>query len=151
MPRITKWTTQLLVEKGNRHGLCGVHPDWGMHPSWIAGIEGLDAYNRWVCEVLMPIAFQWIEENYTAVYASVPDDYKDDVGVVIASAFELVKAMSNYSDGEDKAKEFDAAHEGGNVDLTKLNPVWTDIVKQVRNDTKTEYDKYKSVLKDTID
>jgi hypothetical protein len=151
MSNIKKWTTQLLVERGNRHGLCGVHPDWGMHPSWISGIEGLDAYNRWVCEVLMPIVFQWIEENYDEVYASVPKEYEDDAGVVIASAFEIVKAMANYTDGVDKAKEFDAAHQGGSVDLKKINPVWTDIVKLVRKDTKVDFDKYKNVLKDTID
>ncbi|NYF91150.1 hypothetical protein RBB79_16155 [Tunturiibacter empetritectus] len=150
MSNMTKWTTQHLVEKGNKHGLSGVHPDWGMHPSWIAGIEGLDAYNRWVSEVLMPIVFQWIDENYDEVYASVPPDLEDDVGVVIASAFEIVKGMQNYTDGENKAQEFATAHGHGQVDLTTINPVWTDIISKVRNDTTAEFQKYKGVLKDTI-
>jgi hypothetical protein len=121
-----------------------------MHPSWIAGIEGLDAYNSWVCEVLMPIAFQWIEEHKRAVYDNVPDELQDDVGVVIASAFEIVKTLDSYNNGLKKAKEFDEALENEKLDLQTINPVWTDIVGNVRENTKKSFNAKADVLKDTI-
>jgi hypothetical protein len=143
-----KWTTQHFLKKGD--GLCGAYPDWGVHPSWIAGVEGLDAYNRWVCEVLIPIVFQWIEEHYTEVYQGIEDKNKDDVGVVIASAFEIVKTMSSYQNGLQKAKEFEEAKETGTVDLKTINPVWADIAQKVREDTKKIFDGKEDVLKGTI-
>jgi hypothetical protein len=145
-----KWTTQHLVKPINGSGLCGAHPDWAMHPSWIAGVEGLDAYNRWVCEVLVPIVFQWIEEHKKEVYKDVPPELKDDVGVVVASAFEIVKTMSSYQNGLKKAKEFEAARERDRIDLKEINPVWTDIVRKVREDTEKVFGEKEDVLKDTI-
>lgn len=145
---IMKWTTQCLIKKGN--GLCGAYPDWGMHPSWIAGVEGLDAYNRWVSEVLIPIVFQWIEEHKSDVYQGIADENKDDVGVVVASAFEIVKTMSSYQNGLKKAKEFEEAKETGTVDLKTINPVWADIARKVREDTKKIFDGKEDVLKGTI-
>jgi hypothetical protein len=150
MSNLNKWTTQHLVKKGNGDGLCGAYPDWGMHPSWIAGVEGLDAYNRWVCEVVIPIVFQWIEEHKEEVYQGVSDEYKDDVGVVIASAFEIVKKMSSYTNGLKKAEEFEEAIENEEVDLKTINPVWTEIAKKVREGTERVFDEKKNVLKDTI-
>jgi len=143
-----KWTTQSFIKKGN--GLCGAYPDWGMHPSWIAGVEGLDAYNRWVCEVLIPIVFQWIEEHYKEVYQGVEDKNKDDVGVVIASAFEIVKTMSSYQKGLEMAQKFDEAKETGKVDLKTINPVWADIAQKVREDTQKIFGEKEDVLKGTI-
>jgi hypothetical protein len=144
-----KWTTQCLIKRGNGFGLCGAHPDWAMHPSWIAGVEGLDAYNRWVSEVVIPIVFQWIEEHKVDVYKGVPEELKDDMGVVIASAFEIVKTMSSYTNGVKKAVEFEEARERDEVDLKSINPVWTDITKKVREDTKKIFDEKKDVLKGT--
>jgi hypothetical protein len=143
-----KWTTQSFIKKGP--GLCGAYPDWGMHPSWIAGVEGLDAYNRWVCEVLIPIVFQWIEENKSAVYQGIDDKNKDDVGVVIASAFEIVKTMSSYKNGEERAKKFEEGRETGEVDINTINPVWTAIAQKVREDTQKTFDEKENVLKSTI-
>jgi hypothetical protein len=145
-----KWTTQHLVKPINGSGLCGAHPDWAMHPSWIAGVEGLDAYNRWVCEVLVPIVFQWIEEHKSEVYQGVPDHLKDDVGVVVASAFEIVKTKSSYQNGLKKAKEFDEELEAKRLDLKDINPVWTDIARKVREGTDRVFEGKEDVLKDTI-
>jgi hypothetical protein len=142
--------TQHLVKRPTPCCLSGVHPDWAMHPSWIAGIEALDAYNSWVCEVLMPIAFQWIEEHKKDVYTNVPDDLKDDVGVVIASAFEIVKTLDSYKNGVEKAKEFDKKLENEELDLEKINPVWTGIVENVREHTTKSFSAKADVLKDTI-
>ena len=77
---------------------CGPR-DWEMHPSWIAGMEALNAYGDWVSSFVLPIAFQWIEEHKPEVYASVPEHLKDDVGVVIAAAFRLVKELPVYKEG----------------------------------------------------
>jgi hypothetical protein len=147
-----KSTTQHLVKRPTPTPCClsGVHPDWSMHPSWIAGIEALDAYNSWVCEVLMPIAFQWILEHKEAVYKNVTKDQEDDVGVVIASAFEIVKTMESYTKGLEKAQEFDKDIENGKLDLNTINPVWTSIVKNVREQTKSSFTAKADVLKDTI-
>jgi hypothetical protein len=73
--------------------------DWEMHPSWIAGMEALNAYGDWVSSFVLPIAFQWIEEHKPEVYASVPEELKDDVGVVIAAAFRLIKELPAYQSG----------------------------------------------------
>jgi len=150
MSKTIKWTTQLLVKEGSGSGLCGAHPDWGHHPSWIAGLEGLSAYNNWVSEIVMPIVFQWIEEHKTEVYEGVPEKLKDDVGVVIASAFEIVKKMPNYTNGLKKAEEFEAALEDKTLDLKSINPVWTEIAQKVREGTDRVFDEQKGVLKGTI-
>ena len=130
--------------------LRGAHPDWEMHPSWIAGIEGLDSYNHWVTEVVLPIAFQWIEEHKDDVYESVPKNCTDDVGVVIASAFQLVKKLKAYKAGMKEATKYEAALQDGTWDSSKINPVWTGIVKKVRQATQDTFAAEAGLLKDTI-
>ena len=147
IPPQFKWTTQHLVATGT--GLCA-GPDWSTHPSLITGIEALDAYNRWVSEVLISIVFQWIEEHKDDVYKRVPKELNDDVGVVIASAFEIVKTMPNYLNGIKKAEEFEEDMKRGTVDLSTINPVWTDITRKIKEDTKRIFDDHQDVLKDTI-
>jgi hypothetical protein len=82
----------------------------------------------------MPIAFQWIEEHKVEVYSSVKPAETDDVGVVIASAFKLVKQLPAYKIGLKEAKSFDKAVKDGTLSKTH-NPVWTRIVKKVRTAT----------------
>jgi hypothetical protein len=146
-PPTIKRTTQLLVAKGD--GSCSGQ-DWSTHPSWITGMEALDAYYRWVSEVLIPIVFQWIEDNKEAVYKGLPKEKEDDVGVVIAYAFEIVKEMPNYKEGIQKAKEFEEDKKKGAVDFSMINPVWTDITRKIKEDTKRIFDDHQDVLKDTI-
>ena len=138
-----KRNTQLLVKTSNGYGLS----DWAMHPSLIAGLEGLNAYNCWVSEVVLPIVFQWIEENKDEVYKGVSEELRDDVGVVIASAFQIVKTMPNYTKGEEEAVQFEKDRERGEVDLKTINPVWADITRKVREDIKRIFDEKKDVLK----
>jgi len=147
---IIKCATVHVPQQHPKFKLTGVHPDWEMHPSWIAGIEALDSYNHWVAEVVMPIAFQWIEEHKAEVYANIPEELKDDVGVVIAAAFELIKGLGSYQKGLKQYAEYEKALEDGTWDTTKINPVWTEIVKDVRESTKESFDIHESVLKDTI-
>jgi len=119
-----------------------------MHPSWIGGMEALNAYSDWVSSMVLPIAFQWIEENKPEVYASVPEELKDDVGVVIAAAFRLVKELPAYKNGVENC----ATHEGDVVseerDSLKTNPVWTGIVRKVRAETEKVFAEQAPLLGD---
>lgn len=123
--------------------------DWETHPSWIAGREALDAYSNWVSAVVMPIAFQWIEEHKAEVYATVAEKYKDDVGVVMAAAFKLVKELPAYKKELEKSEEYDAAIAKGTFDPSKTNPVWTGIVEKVRAETKEAFAEQSELLGDT--
>lgn len=122
--------------------------DWEMHPSWLAGMEALNAYGDWVSSFVLPIAFQWIEEHKPEVYASVPDDLKDDVGVVIAAAFRLVKELPAYQSGTAKSAAYQADLASGVYDSSKTNPVWTGIVRKVRAGTEEAFTEQASLLGD---
>lgn len=147
---IVKRATEYIPCQHKGFRLTGTHPDWEMHPSWIAGIEALDAYNHWVSEVVLPIAFQWIEEHKPEVYASIAEEHKDDVGVVIAAAFELIKKLPSYQKGMQRSAEYEAALEHGTWDPAKINPVWTEIAQDVRGATKAGFASKSHVLKETI-
>ncbi len=150
MGQVKLENTRYLPCQPPQFSLKGVHPDWEVHPSWITGIEALNAYNYWVSEVVLPIAFQWIEEHHDEVYASVPADLKADVGVVIAAAFELVKNLPAYQDGLVQNKKYEQALEDGTWDPTPINPVWAGIAREVRTATAAKFDAQKAVLKETI-
>lgn len=124
------------------------HRDWEMHPSWIAGMEALNAYGDWVSSVVLPIAFQWIEEHKAEVYASVPEELKDDVGVVIAAAFRLVKQLPAYKSGMEKREVYDAGVASGTHDSSKTNPVWTGIAKKIRTGTEEAFAEQSQLLGD---
>ena len=117
-----------------------------MHPSWIAGMEALNAYSDWVSSFVLPIAFQWIEEHKPEVYASVPEELKDDVGVVIAAAFKLIKELPAYQSGKEKSAAFESDVASGAHDSSKTNPVWTGIVRKVRADTQEAFAEHASLL-----
>jgi hypothetical protein len=122
-----------------------------MHPSWIAGMEALQSYGDWVSSFVLPIAFQWIEEHKEEVYASVPDDLRDDVGVVIAAAFRLVKELPAYKQGIENGAAFEADIASGTHDSSKTNPVWTGIVRKVRSGTEEAFAEQASLLGDVQD
>ena len=134
--------------KHGKHHPCEAPRDWEAHPSWIAGIESLNAYGNWVSSVVLPIAFQWIEEHKPEVYASVPDDLKDDIGVVIAAAFKLIKNLPAYQDGLKKSAAYDAAESAGTWDPAKTNPVWTGIAQKIRTETEAAFEQQSSLLGD---
>jgi len=150
MGHVKSRTTRYFPCQPPQFSLKGVHPDWEMHPSWINGIEALNAYNYWVSEVVLPIAFQWIEEHHDEVYAGVPSEFKADVGAVIAAAFELVKVLPAYRDGLVQGQKYEQELADGTWDSTHINPVWTEIASAVRTATAAKFDEQKAVLKDTI-
>ena len=126
----------------------GVPRDWQMHPSWIGGMEALNAYGDWVSSFVLPIAFQWIEEHKAEVYASVPEEFKDDVGVVIAAAFRLVKELPAYQEGVKKCGHHEADAGSDTHDSPKTNPVWTKIVRKVRACTEEAFEEEAPLLGD---
>ncbi len=142
-----KRTTQGFFFKQKRHH---VYPDWEMHPSLLTGLAGLEAYNRWVSEVLMPIVYQWIDEHKDEVYKSVPEKYKDDVGVVVAAAFGIVEALPGYQKGLQKAQEYEEEVKKGEWDSSTINPLWAGIAKKIREGTKRSFEEDAEYLKDTI-
>lgn len=130
--------------------LKGIHPDWEMHPSYVSAIESLDAYNLWVCEIVLPIAFQWIEEHKDEVYASIADTEKDDVGVVIAAAFEIIKNLSAYQNGLNESVKYEEKLANDTFNPTQTNPVWSEITKELRNSSFSIFAKRSPQLKSTI-
>jgi hypothetical protein len=111
-------------------------------------MEALNAYGDWVSSVVMPIAFQWIEEHKSEVYASVPEDLKDDVGVVIAAAFRLVKELPTYKRELEERAAYDAEMASGTFDPSKTNPIWTGLVKKIRTETEEAFAEQASLLGD---
>jgi hypothetical protein len=119
-----------------------------MHPSWATGVEALNAYSDWVNSVVLPIAFQWIEEHKPEVYATVPDNLKDDVGVVIAAAFKLVKELPVYKLGLEKSAAYEQAVADGTWDPSNTNPVWTSITKKIQVATEEAFAEQTPPLED---
>jgi hypothetical protein len=111
-------------------------------------MEALNSYGDWVSSVVLPIAFQWIEEHKSEVYASVPEDLKDDVGVVIAAAFRLVKELPAYKNGMEKSAAYEADVASGTHDSSKTNPVWAGIAKKIRANTEEAFAEQSSLLGD---
>jgi hypothetical protein len=94
----------------------------------------------------LPIAFQWIEEHKPEVYSQVPEELKDDVGVVLAAAFRLVRELPAYKTGMEKSAEYEAAVANGTWDSSKTNPVWTTIAKKIRTGTEEAFAEQASLL-----
>lgn len=127
--------------------LCSCCGDWEVHPSWKTAMDSLCQYQHWVSEIVLPIAFQWIEEHKPAVYANIPKSLSEDVGVVISAAFELVQQEPSYKEGTEKSKGFQRERENGTLDTSKFNPVWTAIAKQVHYEIERAFADRKDVLK----
>ncbi|MEO6815676.1 MAG: hypothetical protein ABI177_03175 [Edaphobacter sp.] len=119
-----------------------------MHPSWIAGMEALNAYGDWVSSFVLPIAFQWIEEHKSEVYASVPEEMKDDIGVVIAAAFKLVKELPAYKSGMERSAAYESEVASGAFNPSKTNQVWTGIARKIRTSTEEAFAEQASLLGD---
>lgn len=87
------------------------------HPSLYTALEHLMIYERWVSDVVLRIAFRWIDENRSEVYAGIKDEYKDDIGVVINAAFNAVMKRTPI-EGDHKPRAF--------------NPTWVRIIEALQ-------------------
>jgi hypothetical protein len=130
--------------------LEGVHPPWEMHPDWIQAIKALESYNLWVCEVVMPIAFQWIEEHKKEVYDGLPPDQHDDVGVVIAKAFQLVKEQAYYREGGKLTQDFEAELKSDKFDPATINPMWQRMSPDLDKARESVKAGFREIFRDTI-
>lgn len=130
-----------------KHRLRSALPNWEVHPSLKTALDSLDAYQHWVSEIVIPIAFQWIEEHKPEVYAGIPKNLYDDIGVVISAAFDLVSQMPYYKKGLEMSVEFERERENGTLDTSKYNPVWTTIAKHIDRDIKHVFNEHKDILK----
>ena len=139
-----------VPKQGSAYRLTGVHPDWEMHPDWINALESLDAYNLWVCEVVFPIAFQWVEEHKEEVYKNIPKNLSDDIGIVIAESFELVKKMRAYSDGMKERKKYEKALKSKSLNTSKINPVWQKLMRSLRLSRISAKNKFSKQLKSSL-
>jgi hypothetical protein len=144
-----KQNTHFIPTQGEQYRLSGAHPDSEMHPDWIGAIESLDAYNHWVCEVVLPIAFQWIEEHKNDVYKGISEQERDDVGIVIAEAFEIVKSLNAYKAGIEESKKFQDSVKQGAFNASAVNPVWSAIARAIRISRKAAFAQAKG-LKSTV-
>jgi len=120
------------------------------HASFILALEALDDYCHWVSEAVMPIAFAWIEEHKDAVYQRVPDRYFDDVAVVIAAAFEIVKTYPFYKRGVELGKELDTLQKLRDADPHAINPVWTAITCKNASRVGEDWNRFRDLLNGTI-
>ena len=77
-----------------------------------------------------------------------PENLRDDVGVVIAAAFKLVKELPAYKNGLEKRAAYDAEIASGTFDSSSTNPVWTGIVKKIRTETEEAFGEQAPVLGD---
>ncbi len=124
--------------------------DWEDHPSWITGMQALGEFHEWVARVVLPIAFEWIEDHKTQVYENIPKDLHDDVGVVITAAYELVKQNDAFKRGEGLRRKLEEARQQNELDAKTLNPVWTRITQGVKKATREAFEAEKKYLDDTI-
>jgi len=108
------------------------------HPLFFAAIEDLMIYERWVSRVVLPIAFQWIEEHKNDVYDGISEDAYDDIGVVVAAAFEIVKTLPAYTEGQRVV-----------LDPTKSNKIWTSISQVIHDGTREAFEEQSCLLKET--
>jgi hypothetical protein len=115
---------------------------WEDHPALKIALDSLNIYNHWVSQRLIPIAFQWIEEHYDAVFANMPADKRDDMGAVIASAFEIVRRKPKYEAGLDLARRI----ENEEVDPSSSNPVWANVATELQVNLASAFERHEAQL-----
>jgi hypothetical protein len=137
-------------------------PEWATHPSLIAARDGLDHFHYWVAHAVLPIAFRWIDEHYEEVYERIGYDLnKDDVGVVIAAALQVMEANPLSAERMEKINELKKktaegirkaqgrAYEEGPFDPTGINVVWRGITEELRTKTASIFNARSGTLDDT--
>ena len=139
-----KFTTYCQPPSGGVLPFRSAHSD---HPSFLMGVEALNDFHDWVARVVLPIAFQWIEENYDAVYEQIDPDKRDDVGVVIAAAYQLIQNPAALQTLLGQPKQ---SRSGAPPDDLTLNPIWAKITKKVRKATREAFEEQRPYLDDTI-
>jgi len=158
------WVTKVCCKYAAASPLAGAQPPsivpaWAVHPSLKTALDSLQSYDCWVARVVMPIAFQWIEEHKDEVYKLVPTkpkDLTDDIGVVIAAAFTLVEQTPCYK--EERSLWHTLYEQQHARELVaplclatgaEVNPIWRDIAEDIQEAIRKAFLKHKKVLRDT--
>ena len=111
-------------------------PDYAQHWGLSVAVEGLAAYQHWVSCMVLPIVFQWVDEHKEEVYGRVPRDLRDDIDTVIRAAFEIIREKKAYEEGRKELEEFKAMMASDKLDTSKINPSWTRITANLREEMK---------------
>ena len=72
---------------------------------------------------------------------------RDDIGVVIAAAFDQVQKCQYYKKGLKACADFKS---GKSKPVRKMNPVWDRISKEIQKNTRTAFNAESKLLKRTI-
>jgi hypothetical protein len=72
--------------------------------------------SNWINSVVLPVAFQWIEEHKEDVYRNMSPKNTDDIGVVMEAAFKPVQQLPAYKVGQAKSAAYEAAIAAGTWD-----------------------------------
>jgi hypothetical protein len=107
---------------------------WGQHWGLSVALDGIAAYQYWISRMVMPIVFQWIEENHEEVYANIPVSSRDDIEKVIQAAFNIVKTLPAYEAGQAELKTFEARLASRTADTSPMNPTWAEISGRMREE-----------------
>jgi hypothetical protein len=107
--------------------------DWAQHPALNLAMDGIAIYANWVSQVVMPIAFLWIEANKQEICSN--KGWKvlpDDVNEVINAAFEIASQDPYYRNGQAAFDQFQNDLRSGALKPDTLNQSWTAISKSLR-------------------
>ena len=87
------------------------------HPDLLRLLRGLEAYERWVSDRLIPIVSKWIDEHREEVTRSMSDEEMNDMGAAVEAAYKLIEASEWMQERQKAAAEF-------NPDVAEINPLW---------------------------
>lgn len=115
------------------------------HPSFQTARDCLADYNRWVDDVVLPIAFQWIAEHRDEIRSIIDPAQWNDVGAVTAAALTKVEECEEYQLSLVKRAEFEDGLRSGTRHIEELNPVWNQISGEVHAQIERSFDAHKYV------
>jgi hypothetical protein len=119
---------------------------WEDHPALKAALDCLNIYNHWVSQRVIPIAFQWIEDHRAEVYRNMPADKQEDMGAVIASAFDIVRRNPKFQQGLDLAD----AIEKGSINPSSSNPHWAGVASKLHDNLAEAFDRHEAQLMEMV-
>lgn len=60
------------------------------HPDLMAALRGIDRYDTWVNERLLPIVGKWIDEHRDEIVPHLSEGEMDDMGAAVEAAYKLL-------------------------------------------------------------
>ena len=133
------------------YGDTSVAP-WADHPALKIALDCLNIYDHWVAQRVIPIAMQWIEEHHEEVYLRIPQEKRDDVGAVIAAAFELMRTTKDYNAKYNEGLVLADRIKKGEVIPSKsnCNPMWAGVATGLHDHIANVFEQHEAVLRDMV-